>query len=162
MRISSIASLAVAAAGLAGASPLDLFGGKQSTITGNGLKIPGESPLELCPKSHDDDILTVESVDLLPNPPLAGKELVIKAVGSVTEKIEEGAYVLLQIKYGLIRIISTKADLCEQIKNVDMECPIEPGVITVTKAVSLPNEIPPVSPTSNALFVHISIGGVSC
>lgn len=69
----------------------------------------------------------------------------IKAIGTVHDTIEEGAYVLLQVKYGLIRLISTKADLCEQIENVDMECPIEKGVVSILKTVDLPNEIPPVS-----------------
>jgi hypothetical protein len=75
----------------------------------------------------------------------SGSELVIKAVGTVYETIEEGAYVNLSVKYGLIRLINTKADLCEQIKNVDLECPIEKGVISITKSVDLPKEIPPVS-----------------
>lgn len=52
---------------------------------------------------------------------------------------------LLQVKYGLIRLVSTKADLCEQVSNVDMECPIEKGKAVITKDVELPNEIPPVS-----------------
>lgn len=62
------------------------------------------------------------------------------------QDIEDGAYVNLQVKYGLIRLINTQADLCEQIKNVELECPIKKGVITVTKSVDLPKEIPPVSP----------------
>lgn len=74
----------------------------------------------------------------------SGKDLVIKATGTVKQDIEKGAYVLLQVKYGLIRLISTKADLCEQIENVDLECPIEKGDLTVTKSVKLPAEIPPV------------------
>lgn len=75
----------------------------------------------------------------------SGKDLVIKASGIVSETVEEGAYVALQVKYGLIRLISTKADLCEQVKNVDMECPIEEGALTFTKTVELPKEIPNVS-----------------
>ena len=61
------------------------------------------------------------------------------------ETIEDGAYVHLQVKYGVIRLITTKADLCEQLKNVDIECPIEEGPLTITKTVELPKEIPPVS-----------------
>ena len=59
----------------------------------------------------------------------------------------------MQVKYGLIRLISTKADLCEQVKNVDLECPIEAGDLTLTKTVELPKEIPNVR-TSLSLFVH--------
>lgn len=73
---------------------------------------------------------------------ISGKALVITASGIVSEQVEEGAYVALQVKYGLIRLISTKADLCEQVKNVDMECPIEAGALTFTKSVDLPKEIP--------------------
>lgn len=74
----------------------------------------------------------------------SGSVLLIKATGTVFEDIEEGAYVNLQVKYGLIRLINTQADLCEQIKNVELECPIKKGVITITKSVDLPKEIPPV------------------
>lgn len=90
-----------------------------------------------------------------------GQDLVIKAIGTVSQKIVDGAYVLLQVKYGLIRLISTKADLCEQIQNVDMECPIEPGVLTITKSVSLPNEIPPVSSAASlAAFCFVGSSNV--
>lgn len=82
----------------------------------------------------------------------SGQELVIKASGVVSETVEEGAYVALQVKYGLIRLISTKADLCEQVKNVDMECPIEAGPLTFLKSVELPKEIPNVrNPYAHAL-----------
>ena len=50
----------------------------------------------------------------------------------------------IQVKYGLIRLVNTKTDLCEQVANVDLECPIKKGKITITKDVSLPKEIPPV------------------
>lgn len=60
------------------------------------------------------------------------------------EKIDQGAYVKLVVKYGLIRLVSTTADLCEQIGNVDLKCPIEAGDLTMTKTVDLPKEVPPV------------------
>jgi hypothetical protein len=61
------------------------------------------------------------------------------------EEVGEDAYVILQVKYGLIRLINTRAELCDQVSNVDMTCPIEKGKITITKDVELPKEIPPVS-----------------
>lgn len=73
-----------------------------------------------------------------------GTNLVIKAIGTVKETIEDGAYVNLEVKYGYIRLIKTRADLCKEIKNVDLECPIEKGKIAITKSVDLPKEIPPV------------------
>jgi hypothetical protein len=50
----------------------------------------------------------------------------------------------LEVKYGYIRLINTQADLCKEIKNVDLDCPIEKGKISIIKSVDLPKEIPPV------------------
>lgn len=138
MRLSAIV-LAFAAT----ASGLSIF--KQDVITNDDdLKIPGDSPLQLCPdKDHSKDLATIDKVDLSPNPPEAGKELSIKASGTVLETIEQGAYINIQVKYGLIRLINQKMDLCEQVKNVDIECPIEKGVINVVKTVDIPREVPP-------------------
>lgn len=54
-------------------------------------------------------------------------------------------YINLQVKWNLVRLISTTTDLCEQVGNVDLECPLEKGPITITKDVEIPNEIPNVS-----------------
>lgn len=67
MRLS--AALLAITAGVAQAG-FGLDFGSQVTVNEN-VKIPGDSPLELCPKSHDLDILTIEKVDLAPNPPRA-------------------------------------------------------------------------------------------
>ena len=49
----------------------------------------------------------------------------------------------LQVKYGLITIIRQDADLCSQVKNVDLECPLKKGELALTKDVELPKQIPP-------------------
>lgn len=49
----------------------------------------------------------------------------------------------LQVKYGVITLIKQTVDLCEQVKNVDLECPLE-GEMKFVKEVELPREIPPV------------------
>jgi len=121
---------------------LSFFGGNQRVFD-DSLAVPGESPLEYCQPNHEKDILIIHHVNLKPNPPVAGETLTIEAIGTFTEDVEEGAYIQLQVKYGLIRLINTKADLCEQIKNVDMECPIKKGKKPISKDVELPNEIPP-------------------
>ena len=41
----------------------------------------------------------------------------------------------------MIRLINQEADLCDQMKNIDEECPLE-GEMTITKNVDLPKEIP--------------------
>ena len=74
----------------------------------------------------------------------SGKTLTIKAHGNFTESVEKGAYMKLQVKYGLITLINQTADLCEQMSNVDEECPLN-GEKTITKDVDLPGTVPPVS-----------------
>lgn len=49
----------------------------------------------------------------------------------------------LQVKYGLITLIKQTADLCDTVKNVDLECPLKKGETTLTKDVELPKQIPP-------------------
>ena len=73
----------------------------------------------------------------------SGKTLTITATGEFLEDIEEGAKVHLQVKYGLITIIRQTADLCDTVKNVDLECPLKKGELTLSKDVDLPKEIPP-------------------
>ncbi|KAI0447541.1 phosphatidylinositol transfer protein [Xylaria telfairii] len=106
-------------------------------------KVPGDSPLQFCDKDHQEDTVLIEKVDLSPNPPEPGSELVITAKGIISKRIDNGSYVKLVVKYGLIRLISTTADLCEQVENVDLKCPIEEGVLSITKSVDIPKEVPP-------------------
>ena len=57
--------------------------------------------------------------------------------------MEEGAYINLSVKYGLITLIRTKADLCDQMKEIDEECPLS-GAKLIKKEVDIPKEVPPV------------------
>ncbi|KAH0545189.1 Phosphatidylglycerol/phosphatidylinositol transfer protein, partial [Trichoglossum hirsutum] len=109
----------------------------------DAVPVPGDSPLVYCHPDTKGDILNIVYVNLKPNPPKPGQALDIEAVGELSKDIEQGAYVNLQVKYGLIRLVNTKADLCDQIKNVDMECPLKEGRTLLTKSVNLPKEIPP-------------------
>ncbi|KAF2013014.1 hypothetical protein BU24DRAFT_425582 [Aaosphaeria arxii CBS 175.79] len=106
------------------------------------FKVPGSNPLFFC-ADPKDNLLEIEKVDLSPNPPEAGKTLTIKATGDFKEKIDEGAKVHVQVKYGLITLINQEADLCDTITNVDLKCPLEKGEMTLSKDVELPSQIPP-------------------
>ncbi|KAL6717167.1 Phosphatidylglycerol/phosphatidylinositol transfer protein [Lecanora helva] len=138
---------------------LSFFGGDQQVLD-EDLKVPGDNPLYYCQKT-DNYSLTIDKVDLTPNPPSPGKTLTIKAKGNFTEDVEEGAYINLSVKYGLIRLINQRADLCEQMKNVDEECPLSGGK-TITKDVDLPKEIPPGSYTVLADVYTSSDEQVTC
>ncbi|KAM0449049.1 hypothetical protein ACHAPV_007735 [Trichoderma viride] len=124
------------------ATALAIWGDSAYAFDSN-LKVPGENPIEFCSASRDGNLIDIKKVDLAPNPPKAGKPLDITASGEVKTTITDGAYVKLVIKYGLIQLLSTTADLCEQLGNVDLSCPLEPGNMTLTKSVDLPSAIPP-------------------
>jgi len=128
---------------LVAADGLSFFGNGQNVLDDKGGPVPGENPLTYCKADHSSDILQLDHVNLNPNPPTAGNTLTIEAVGKLLQPLEKGAYVVLQVKYGLIRLVNVQQDLCDQVSNVDLECPIDEGKITIVKDVELPKEIPP-------------------
>ena len=75
----------------------------------------------------------------------SGTSLSIKATGTVDEQIEEGAYLKVQVKYGMITLVRTQLDFCEQTEKADLKCPIKKGALEVNKDVDIPKEVPPVS-----------------
>ncbi|KAG0135342.1 putative phosphatidylglycerol/phosphatidylinositol transfer protein [Tuber indicum] len=120
--------------------------GKNLMSPTNGLEqIPGENPLKYCDGDHSDDVLTIKKVDLIPNPPIPGESLIIRAVGVLKDVVTEGAYIDVSVRYGLITLIKERLDICEHVDQVDLECPIDQGKLTLTKVVDIPKQIPPVS-----------------
>ncbi|KAK2735786.1 Phosphatidylglycerol/phosphatidylinositol transfer protein [Myotisia sp. PD_48] len=125
------------------AAPLGVFE-NQTPLLPNAAdpSVPGDNPLTFCtdPKSN---ILTIDRVDLSPNPPIPGQKLSILGHGTFSQQVDEGAKVLLQVDYGIIRLVNQEADLCDQIKNVDLTCPLKKGEMSFVKEVDIPKEIPP-------------------
>lgn len=83
----------------------------------------------------------------------SGEVLTIEAEGFFKEPVEKGSKVHLQVKYGLIRLINTEADLCDELEsNTDLKCPLE-GYQKFTKQVEIPKEVPPVSLINSIQFM---------
>lgn len=78
----------------------------------------------------------------------SGEVLTITAFGNLTEEVVEGAYVILQVKWSVIYLVNQKEMLCDQVKRIDKECPLEPGPLNFTKEVEIPSQVPPVSSIS--------------
>lgn len=110
----------------------------------DSTKVPGKSPVEICSLSPSDDLIDIKYINLTPNPPLAGHNLTIDAMGYLKTRIEEGAYANFEVKYGFIKLLSGTADLCEKAAEVNLTCPIEKGEVSLEKLVELPSQIPPV------------------
>ncbi|CAG8649202.1 6775_t:CDS:2 [Ambispora leptoticha] len=104
---------------------------------------PGSGKPTISDCSNDNDILQIEYITIRPDPPKKGKSLDIDARGYLTERVDEGSYVDITVKLGLIRLLQQRMDLCEQVEKVDKKCPLEAGPQTLKKTVELPKEIPP-------------------
>lgn len=122
-----------------------IFGGQaplSDAAKNKELDVPGKNPFKYCEKP-DDYLANITAVDLDPNPPKAGSKLSIEASGKLSKKIEKGAKIHLTVKYGLITLIKTEEDLCDQLDEVDKSCPVKKGKLDFSKEVDLPKQIPP-------------------
>lgn len=104
--------------------------------------VPGNSPIIQCDASTPQ-ILDLQRVVIDPNPPAKGQNLTFVASGYLSQDILDGAYVDIDVRYGYIRLIHQTYDLCEEVTNVDLECPIKKGQQVISKEVEIPNEVPP-------------------
>lgn len=123
--------------------------------------IPGDSPLAVCDTS-DAQLLTIRQVDLDPNPPQRGANLTIYGVGELAKEVTDGAYVDVTVNYGYIRLIQQTYDLCEQLPEIDMECPLQKGDYSIEKIVELPAQIPPGKYTVTARAYTVDDELISC
>ncbi|POY75239.1 hypothetical protein BMF94_1609 [Rhodotorula taiwanensis] len=107
----------------------------------------------------NDDPLKIESLQVTPDPPKPGRNLTINATGKVSKRIEvsdphrlltseypmqKGTSADVTVKLGLIKLLTKRFDLCEELVNIksSLQCPIEPGTHDFTASVDLPAEIP--------------------
>jgi len=161
MKVSSIL-LPIALATSTAARSVWPLGDSQAAIqNAPDLAVPGKNPLTFCAESKDY-LFTVEKVDLDPNPPKAGSELEILATGTLDKDVEKGAKATVQVKYGLIKILTLNVDLCDKAEDIDLKCPVKKGPITIKKTVKLPDEIPPGKYTVNANVVSKDDEQITC
>jgi hypothetical protein len=45
------------------------------------------------------------------------------------------------VKYGLITLIKQEADLCDNLGQVDMSCPLKKGKMSLVKEVDIPKQV---------------------
>ena len=70
MKLSATACVAALSASVVSAS-IPWFGSQDAIGPNDAAKVPGDNPLEFCDTDHSKDIVHIEKVDLLPNPPEA-------------------------------------------------------------------------------------------
>jgi hypothetical protein len=123
----------------------DNDGGLFSSMTDNRLGRPLGDNNTLYDCSAATDILTIDYVHLNPDPPGRGQTLEITAKGTFSEAVTEGSYAKVVVKLGIIKLLTKTFDVCEEIKQANLTCPLGPGEMILKQSIDLPKEIPPVS-----------------
>lgn len=123
--------------------------------------IPGESPVLLC-DDHVPKLLTIDHINVSPNPPQKGANLTIEATGTLHGAVADGAYIDVDVRYGYIRLLTQRFDLCEQVQEVDLKCPLQEGPLSISKEIELPNEIPPGQYTAVARAFSVDGKPITC
>ncbi|KAK0551967.1 hypothetical protein OC845_001940 [Tilletia horrida] len=90
-------------------------------------------------------VVDLHTVNVSPDPPQAGKNMTVQATGTVRSKIDEGAYGVVDVKIGFIRLLHRQIDICEQAREngAEVQCPVEAGDYDISQTVELPSPIPP-------------------
>ncbi|AET40038.1 sterol transporter Ecym_5275 [Eremothecium cymbalariae DBVPG len=121
-----------------------LLDSRTSVTEGFTKPIPGDSPLEKCDLAEEQS-LEIHYIDLTPNPPERGANLTIDAEGVLYSTVDEGSYVMVEVRLGYIKLLTQTFDLCEQLEENDLgyECPLLPGTYTISETVEIPVQVPP-------------------
>ncbi|KAJ3417117.1 Phosphatidylglycerol/phosphatidylinositol transfer protein [Chytridiales sp. JEL 0842] len=100
-----------------------------------------DKTLETC--GIDSDILTLHSIDIIPDPPERGRDATINAIGTLKEDIADGAKLKVQVKLGMIKLYDAVLDLCQQIQSVGKACPLPKGDLVISHTFDIPPQAPP-------------------
>jgi len=98
------------------------------------------------------DLFQFSLLQVSPDPPKTGHELEVHVSGYLEETISQGSYALVQVKIGLIKLIDTKFDVCEELPKINMTCPIQPGEQDILRVADIPSQIPKVLPSTSIPF----------
>lgn len=124
-------------------------------------EIPGNSPFELC-ELEEEHKLNIKEIVVEPYPPIPGENLTVDASGELLVTVIDGAYVDVVVTYGFIILINKRYDLCELVPEVDLECPVQKGLLSLSKTVEIPAEVPPGEYTVQARAYNADDTLLSC
>ncbi|KAI9205499.1 ML domain-containing protein [Polychytrium aggregatum] len=108
------------------------------------------------------DSFAIESMEISPDPPKRGRPLDVKVRGYLNDQVDVGAYLQVRVKLGLFKLVDTRMDLCEEVKQINMECPLEPGYYDIHHTADIPFEVPPGRYQVHAELYHADGRNISC
>ncbi|KZT30465.1 hypothetical protein NEOLEDRAFT_1126020 [Neolentinus lepideus HHB14362 ss-1] len=139
--LSTLAALAFAFVGLVSATPLD----QQLTLSPSDgtVRISESWDYDVCGQSTD--AIQIKSIDVTPDPPKPGQNMTVNVKAYVQEVVEDGAYVDVVVKMGLVKLLQKRFDICDEARKAEttIQCPVQPGDYEVEQVADLPKEIPP-------------------
>ncbi|MCX5376219.1 ML domain-containing protein [Streptomyces sp. NBC_00091] len=98
-----------------------------------------------------EDVFQVKSVSVTPDPLVRGETAVFTLNGRVVTAIEDGAYVDVVVKLGLIKLLTKRLDLLDELRRGDLKLacdtsdgnsPIPAGDTNFTLTFDFPKEAP--------------------
>ncbi|GAA6025280.1 hypothetical protein JCM10207_001281 [Rhodosporidiobolus poonsookiae] len=127
----------------AGKKALDWSAGRLSQIGSDG-RVDAMTQWGWYDCGEPGDAIEIEDIKISPDPPKPGHNLTIEASGRVKELVDEGTYADVTVKLGLIKLLTKRFDVCEELDNAkaELSCPIKPDYYKITQVVALPAEIP--------------------
>ncbi|GAA5999493.1 sterol transporter [Rhodotorula paludigena] len=127
----------------AGRAALDWSAGKLANLGDDG-RVGAMTQWGWYDCGEPGDALEIESIKVSPDPPKPGHKLSIEASGKVHNLIDQGTYADVTVKLGLIKLLTKRFDVCEELDNANatLSCPISPDSYTIKQQVDLPAEIP--------------------
>ena len=154
--------LLVASASIAASRNVLNLGNPQKALSHiQSDSIPGKNPLTYC-ESPDDYILDLDYLNITPNPPKIGETFAIEAQGTISKNVTEGAYILIEVSYGYIKLLKQTISLCDQVGKVNLTCPLEKGEAKISKEADIPKEAPPGQYTIRADVYTVDNEKITC
>ncbi|TFK57200.1 hypothetical protein OE88DRAFT_1730601 [Heliocybe sulcata] len=140
-RLSVFAALAFAVAGLVSATPLN----EQESLSLSDGTVHANAGWDYAVCGTSTDVIQIKSIDISPDPPKPGQNMTVNVKAYVQELIEDGAYVDVVVKMGLVKLLSKRFDICDEARKAEasIQCPVDKGDYEVEQVAELPKEIPP-------------------
>eukprot|EP01104_Vermistella_antarctica_P020544 TRINITY_DN882_c1_g1_i1.p1 TRINITY_DN882_c1_g1~~TRINITY_DN882_c1_g1_i1.p1 ORF type:complete len:167 (-),score=39.65 TRINITY_DN882_c1_g1_i1:85-519(-) len=92
--------------------------------------------------STSADKFQIKSIDVNPDPPVAGKEVKFNVTGEMSETVNNGTSTV-QIQYNGVTIYSQTTNLCTEMKEINSKCPIKEGPYSHVDKLSIPKSVLP-------------------
>lgn len=103
---------------------------------------------------------TPDQVVLAPDPPRQQHPLEVYVSGSLSRNVTTGAKARITVKLGFIQLLDATYDACDQMKQVDLACPLGQGRVEMRHTW----DIPAVPPGHYRAHVVVSdeLGEIAC